>query len=680
MKYISLSSVKAAYKANASTTTNRFWGLIGILSALDSVVRPSVSYNFFSYKASEKLDSIFILSDDKGTGYRKDTIRSVIFAKDWVNQMEDSGLKKRNAKLNVYNVLVWYFRNRPFADDISIEDILKMFLEDINLSVETARQIFDFDKIDFTLEDSKYDESALQAALELKKKYITAENGTVEAKPGDFTRGPLLQPLYASQDIAKCLLLTTFDFSEVYLNQTEEEDVASDIRELIVGPIQAGIGKPGMPKFLEEVIRETLKADENLSLLESEITTSDKYLAVNGCRIGVELEHGKSLIEKEHHTHDANVDIKWTRADAVYCVYKELEKTGFDSFIAGYNRAYAGRFEIEKSQESGTTVFRLYRLQDQMLPTEQVIFYGAPGTGKSKDVADRVKNKEDFTFRVTFHPDTDYSSFVGSYKPRMKDGRITYEFVPQVFIKAYIKAWKNPKRNVFLVIEEINRGNCAQIFGDLFQLLDRDENMVSKYPIKADTDLIDYLKLPENLGTHNEGVTDDSLKLPGNLSILATMNTSDQSLFPMDSAFKRRWDWKFVKINYKDASKFILQVSDTCRYNWGEALQALNDYIKSTTGSTNKLIGNRFVQMGDEPIISYDRFRDKVLFYLFGDVYKDDDTFASDFFNGSEDYQYFEDLCERDNAQFTINFLNRLMKKEDTVGDESKDNNEGIQA
>ena len=585
-----------------------------------------------------------------------------MFSKEWVSSLEDGGLKKKNVKPNVYNVLAWYFRYRPFADDITNDDILKSFLEDINLSVETARQVFDFDKIELSLSDVKYNESDLKAALSLSGDYITAENEIVKAKPGDFTRGPFLQPLYASQDITGCLLLTTFDFSQVYLNDGEEEDSVSDIRELIVGPIQAGIGKPGMPKFLEEVIKETLKADENLSLLESEITTSEKFLSVGGCRVGVELEHGKSLIEKEHHKHDVNLDIKWIRTDAVYCVYKELREDSFNDFITAYNRAYAGRFEIEKKTESGVVVYRLYRLQDQMLPTEQVIFYGAPGTGKSRDVAERVKNKEDYTFRVTFHPDTDYSSFVGSYKPCKKDGHITYEFVPQVFVKAYIKAWKNPKRNVFLVIEEINRGNCAQIFGDLFQLLDRDENWISKYPVKGDTDLMEFLKAPENLGPHNEGVTDDSLKLPGNLSILATMNTSDQSLFPMDSAFKRRWDWKYIKINYKDASNFILQVSDTCRYNWGDALLALNKYIKSTTGSTNKLIGNRFVQTGDDPIISYDRFRDKVLFYLFGDVYRDDDSFASDFFHGSEDYRYFEDLCERDNPQFVIDFLNKLMK------------------
>ncbi|MDE6754127.1 MAG: hypothetical protein K2J82_05890, partial [Muribaculaceae bacterium] len=228
----------------------------------------------------------------------------------------------------------------------------------------------------------------------------------------------------------------------------------------------------------------------------------------------------------------------------------------------------------------------------------QVIYYGAPGTGKSYEINRQSAGYP--TFRTTFHPDSDYASFVGAYKPISKkgnwvtravdrsgeiltekvlkdnegkvvsDSKIVYEYTFQTFLKAYQKAWEeqtkeNPSK-VFLVIEELNRGNCAQIFGDLFQLLDRNENGFSQYAIDADSDMGAELgAVLKNLDIHNpdfinsqypgtEDMVSDvkegrKLLLPNNLHIWATMNTSDQSLFPIDSAFKRRWDWKYVKIS-----------------------------------------------------------------------------------------------------------------------------------
>lgn len=221
------------------------------------------------------------------------------------------------------------------------------------------------------------------------------------------------------------------------------------------------------------------------------------------------------------------------------------------------------------------------------------IYYGAPGTGKSYEI-DQI-TKVYGAIRTTFHPDSDYSSFVGAYKPTMeevemqivpvvvaggitldtnkgtyKEKRITYKFVKQAFLKAYLSAWKKYAEGdesgiapQFLVIEEINRGNCAQIFGDLFQLLDRQDNGFSSYPIEADADLqreiAEAFKTEKNymltkelnlqgvvknyVGNLAEDIKSGKiLLLPSNFYIWATMNTSDQSLFPIDSAFKRRWD------------------------------------------------------------------------------------------------------------------------------------------
>ena len=282
----------------------------------------------------------------------------------------------------------------------------------------------------------------------------------------------------------------------------------------------------------------------------------------------------------------------------------------------------------------------------------QQIFYGAPGTGKSHKIKDNKNVKEadgkNLVFRTTFHPDSDYSTFVGAYKPTttkravrnvagdiVKDTNkqevyedcITYSFIPQAFLQAYVQAWNNPDDKVFLVIEEINRGNCAQIFGDLFQLLDRDDDGASEYPIMADKDIVKYLNGNDEEGqpvlTNKDGIKDGKLSLPKNLHIWATMNTSDQSLFPIDSAFKRRWDWVYIPI--ADAKKNYVIEIDNDQYDWWSFLEAINDIIESTTHSEDKKLGYFFAKAKDGRI-TVETFVSKVIFYLWNDVFKDNET------------------------------------------------------
>lgn len=355
---------------------------------------------------------------------------------------------------------------------------------------------------------------------------------------------------------------------------------------------------------------------------------------------------------------------------------------------------------------------------------KQVIYYGCPGSGKSRKVKDIVDSiNPDYVFRTTFHPDTDYASFVGCYKPITKCGKvlkrvnysiddlaailkknyedadiktialhsfvleyadyfngviaqynkkdlvlkaglsedykveinkivnlfgwmktrgyintndtIAYEFIPQTFTNAYIKAWEDTSKPVYLIIEEINRGNCAQIFGDLFQLLDRDkETGKSEYPIKADKDLVAHIE--KVLGAGHEGIKNGELCLPPNLIIYATMNTSDQSLFPMDSAFKRRWDWEYVPINYSkdiDSGKFIIEIDDTTKYNWVEFLESVNDKIYDATNSEDKQMGNFFIKKS----IKANEFVNKVMFYLWNEVCKEEYGTQRNFFRKGKD-------------------------------------------
>ncbi len=307
----------------------------------------------------------------------------------------------------------------------------------------------------------------------------------------------------------------------------------------------------------------------------------------------------------------------------------------------------------------------------------QQIFYGAPGTGKSHKIKKLTKGKE--VIRTTFHPDSDYSTFVGAYKPTTKrvpiystygekavevkdaDGnpmtedRIVYEFVEQAFLQAYIKAWKQfakadegkATEEVYLVIEEINRGNCAQIFGDLFQLLDRGEDGFSEYPIVADKDLqkqlakafadMPFLNAPAVCGMSAEEVAvkirkGEILLLPNNLYIWATMNTSDQSLFPIDSAFKRRWDWQYMPI--ANGNKDWRISANGNEYDWWEFLEKINALIGEKTSSEDKKLGYYFCKPKDG-LIDAKMFVGKVIFYLWNDVFKDYE-FEGDAFNDVE--------------------------------------------
>ena len=343
-----------------------------------------------------------------------------------------------------------------------------------------------------------------------------------------------------------------------------------------------------------------------------------------------------------------------------------VPKLLYDNFVSLFKETKPNVLVVREDKEKN-------ELGDK---TIQQIFYGAPGTGKSHCIKERTKGKK--VIRTTFHPDSDYSTFVGAYKPTtievpMRDvtgkiivengksvteNRIVYEFVEQAFLQAYIKAWKQyasaiaegkEPEEVYLIIEEINRGNCAQIFGDLFQLLDRGDDGFSEYPIVADMDLrkqlkkaftdIIFLNVPAVGGMSAEKVAmkirnGEMLLFPKNLHIWATMNTSDQSLFPIDSAFKRRWDWQYVPIS--DGKKGWLIEANGKRYDWWQFLLKMNEKIGSTTNSEDKKLGYFFCKAKDG-IIDTETFVSKVVFYIWNDVFKDFAEDAGDLFKDVDD-------------------------------------------
>ena len=366
----------------------------------------------------------------------------------------------------------------------------------------------------------------------------------------------------------------------------------------------------------------------------------------------------------------------------------------------------------------------------------QQIYYGAPGTGKSHTINKITKDWD--VIRTTFHPDSDYSTFVGAYKPTvgmlpicdeagqpikindvgLKKEQITYKFVRQAFLNAYLSAWKKyadakdgEVEPQFLVIEEINRGNCAQIFGDIFQLHDRADNGLSTYPIVADSDIsksieeafknekvfkIDSLSIDGAVKNYNSDLSDDVregriLLLPPNLYIWATMNTSDQSLFPIDSAFKRRWDWKYIKITnayekddngqYKTDEhgnkvplNWKIKINETTEKDWWEFLDKINAIISNMTSSADKQLGYFFCKADENKVISVEKFVNKVIFYLWNDVFKDygfedsslflvkvKDKYGKDI-DKDLTYPDFFDEDGKVNEEITIQFVDNVIK------------------
>lgn len=374
----------------------------------------------------------------------------------------------------------------------------------------------------------------------------------------------------------------------------------------------------------------------NSLYLESSLKTELKNIGVDVSRENIDAKKGSVVASPG----------EISRGPFFQTLYSGLEMTDYVLILqSNYHSLYGNGI---KSEDKGH--------KSEQRNSLQQIFYGAPGTGKSHTINEETKDED--VIRTTFHPDTDYSTFVGAYKPTtallpicdelgqpMKIGattlhkeQIVYEFVAQSFLQAYINAWKkyDEGNKQYLVIEEINRGNCAQIFGDLFQLLDRNDYGFSDYPIKADADMKRQLQkafaglsivqkdkvnaMYEGKDIVSQVLNGDILLLPNNLYIWATMNTSDQSLFPIDSAFKRRWDWTYMPISNAEKD-WIIEV-DGSKYDWWQFLEKINEKIGSTTNSEDKKLGYFFCKAQDS-VISAKTFVGKVIFYLWNDVFKD---------------------------------------------------------
>lgn len=341
----------------------------------------------------------------------------------------------------------------------------------------------------------------------------------------------------------------------------------------------------------------------------------------------------------------------------------------YASFVGCYKPIVRAKDHTNLSKEELLKCFETLRSETASYPVDKFAArYHASLQNISKPEKKWLREELQNTAGISFDPYAQMNTAiaVGDYLAEQgllhSDETITYDFSPQVFTNAYVRAWEVPSEHVYLIIEEINRGNCAQIFGDLFQLLDRDDKGVSEYKIKADEDLARYLQ--SKLGVTHEGIKGGNLCLPSNLHIIATMNTSDQSLFPMDSAFKRRWEWEYVPINYNpkiDSGKFTITIGHS-EYRWIDFLEKVNEQILQVTDSEDKQMGNFFIKHS----VVEDEFKSKVMFYLWHEVCKDEFHTKNNFFRSTtkekqEEQEFsFNDLYKKDSTNLLKGFMDSL--------------------
>ena len=528
MFYIAENRAIEAFQAIRGNLENKFFGLLGILKCIDTlVVDTNRTYKIVDGELSRFLDNVFYM--DEYTGNYGSSEMYVKFSKMWIDYVHEKFLGKHS--VNLYDVIAFIYKSKCYNQPPTLNQLKLEFCREFHITVDVLNLWFDCSPKEIQYDERTYLFDGIKKTLSLSGASMSMDKPFfVAARAGELSRAPFLQTLYAGRDSIKCLLM--------------------------------------------------LK--ENI----------DDYYPQNNLKTS-----------------------------------KKLEMTNIKNL--------------------------------------QQIFFGAPGTGKSYEINELTNGGS--VIRTTFHPDSDYSTFVGAYKPVMeetpvygaqgvevaKEKRITYSYVKQAFLKAYLGAWQKYAKGgetaepQFLVIEEINRGNCAQIFGDLFQLLDRSDNGFSTYPIEADSDLQNEIKKAfaeggeyaiENgldvddamdgyTSNYGETLSDDIkngrvLLLPNNFYIWATMNTSDQSLFPIDSAFKRRWDWRYVKIT--DAGKAWKIKCGTEYCDWWTFVEEINKKIAKETSSDDKKLGYFFCKAKDG-VITADKFVSKVLFYLWNDVFKDGD-------------------------------------------------------
>ena len=304
---------------------------------------------------------------------------------------------------------------------------------------------------------------------------------------------------------------------------------------------------------------------------------------------------------------------------------------------------------------------------------ENVLLYGVPGVGKSHEIQTKYCDDPERMERVVFHPDYTYSDFVGQILPKVENGKLKYEFTAGPFTTLLAKAWNNPGKEYYLVIEEINRGNAPAIFGEIFQLLDRKTEDSHRYD-PSEYGESEYSITNSDIATAVFGDPEEKIRIPSNMWILATMNTADQNVFTLDTAFQRRWKLHHMKNDVMSAGHSKAKIEGS-EIEWGTFASVINemvtDYSLEMMSSEDKRLGAYFVKKNE---LSEEEFPEKVLKYLWDDAFKmKKDAVFDDKFKSLETIIETYELSEPDKLNSVLRlevYQKMLSKLKNTTNDE----------
>ena len=663
-------------------------GVLSIVSLLGPNIKPLTSYSLNNRNLKLKLSKVF----DKipKTDFDEAEPKYIIFSNNWEKHFFENIVKE---KIDLLSMAIFFLRRNIFSSKLTPDEVVELFKQENSISSEIEDSWFER-KSNISLEYNENDNEDNQTEF-YQLRFKTCDfksitfNSIIQKYAYEFSAAAHIQTLYSGNDIKK-----SFIYSDVCLD--EYYDFKNELPVLnnsFPYPHNRIIfGAPGTGKS-HKLEKETKDFEEDISIKDSEESMVQIEIQESGNNYGknfaIGLNHSeffkkqkpKSIREKYNCSNDA----AYTIAQGMRAVNLKSElvdlpddkltddniKIELEKLLKKKDLKQAGAALIGYMYSdalSGRTVSELADSFD-LSKTGSLASWIQIGVQASEYKFDISKdNKSKRYERVTFHPNYSYAQFVGTYKPiqdRENKDNIRYEYIPGPFMRIYVNAKRNPEKNFLLLIEEINRANVAAVFGDVFQLLDRQSDGTSQYPIAASEDQKNYLE--------SCGISEDEISIPSNMYIWATMNSADQGVLPMDAAFKRRWDFEYIGIDdnedsikdyvlpipHKDSDGNISYTSE----NWNKIRHAINDKLKNIYGvNEDKLLGPYFLSKSTldeakqincetetdkaEKICSL--FKSKVLMYLYEDVVKMNPTelFNKSVFSEDKPLHY-SDLCNK---------------------------------